>query len=176
MALFNISAILSTHAEVDQRLHNLSHNDGGLAHQHRRILLDVLQSERKNSGAVQLQAQIQELSGKLRQAEEQLAGLREVAGNATKEAAERRAELGAARRTINNLKADISKLDPAAGQHLQHAVHAEAGPKQEVAPGGKPFPAGHDRPAPRRVPADLLPEDDDFGDPVTAPLLRPPGQ
>jgi chromosome segregation ATPase len=87
-----------------------------------------------------------------------------------------REELGAARRTIGNLKADFAKLDPAAGQHLQHAVQAEASPKQEGAPGGKTFPAGHDRLGPRRVPADLLPEGDDFGDPVTAPLLRPPGQ
>lgn len=170
MTTFNISAIRATHNDVDQRLHNLSQHDGGLAHQHRRVLLDVILAERKDAGVEPLQALIQELKGKLRQTEEQVAGAREAAAAAAKDAAELRAELGAARRTIGNLKADIAKLDAGAGQALQHAALPGAEQKTEVPAPGKPFPA-------RRVPADLLPgiaDGDDFADPVTAPLLRPP--
>lgn len=151
---FDTSHIQRIHDEVEQRMHNLSPMDAGMAHTHRRTLLEVLHQERRDSGVAPLQAQIQALTGTLRQKDEQLAGLRASLEAAAQEAGALRAQLGAARKQLAAaFSVDLGDLtsEQAAQvvtelRRVYAASRAQLGvAAPEVAPAAKPFradPAG----------------------------------
>lgn len=151
---FDTSDIQRVHNEVDQRMHNLSIMDAGMAHTHRRTLLEVLHQERRDSGVAPLQAQIQAMTGTIRQKDEQLAGLRASLEAEAQEAGALRAQLGAARKQLAAaFFVDLGDLTREQGEHVVaelRRVYAEARAQlgvaaPEVAPAAKPFraaPAG----------------------------------